>query len=127
MTPTLVVDTSALIAILLDEPEKTAFEERISSEVCPVIAHGTMVEFGTLMRNRFFQDKPEFAETYLNSLGIIIWPASQGQAVLAVKGGYRFRVLNFGDTFAYALAKDLGLPLLFKGNDFSQTDVRAAL
>ena len=123
----MVVDTSALIAIMLEEPEARAFELKIASEPGPIIAHGNAVEFGTLMRKRFYQDLPEFAATYLASLGIEIWSASPGQATLAIEAGYRHRILNFGDTFAYALAKDLDLPLLFKGKDFSKTDIRPAL
>ena len=92
-----------------------------------LIAHGTVVELGALMRKRFFKKTPEFALGLVKLFELQIQPATPTQAAIAVRAGYRFPVLNFGDTVSYALAKDKDLPLLFKGKDFAQTDVRSAL
>ena len=124
MTPTLVVDTSSLIAMMLMEPEAPEFEIQISREPCVVMAQGTAVEFGTVIRRRFHRHQPDFALRYIASLGIKVFKATARQARLAIEGGYKYPILNLGDTFAYALAKDLDVPLLYKGNDFSQTDVK---
>jgi ribonuclease VapC len=98
----MILDTSALVAILYREPEAADFVERIRA-----------------------------AEAFFRRAGIIVEPVTiehgelARQAFLDFGKGRHKAGLNFGDCFAYALAKATGEPLLFKGNDFSQTDIKA--
>ncbi|GAB5519136.1 MAG: hypothetical protein RhofKO_13870 [Rhodothermales bacterium] len=63
----------------------------------------------------------------MNVLGIVIEPFTEAQSQIAVTAYMQYGVLNFGDAFSYTLAKDRGLPLLFKGNDFTKTDLQPCL
>lgn len=127
MMDALVVDTSALIAILFDEFERPQFEQRLATTKRAYISSVNLVEFGLVCRSRLPQGDTFDGEGYVGSYGILGLDATVSHARLGLEGKRLFPILNFGDTFAYALAKDLDLPLLFKGKDFSKTDIRPAL
>jgi ribonuclease VapC len=130
----IVVDSSALIAILLDEPERSAFEAVIAGgERCvisAVNAHETAavlrLRHGPMAVDRFWQ--------LLVDCEIDIVPFDEAQVRAAAvafdlygKGIHSKARLNLSDCAAYALARTMDAPLLFKGDDFTQTDLRSCL
>lgn len=128
----IVVDTSAIVAILFHEPEREAFRGLLE-EGRAVVSAGTLIETLRVVGRR----RPELRHRVRDVIAtnaIDVIPVDRDQVDLAEDGMLRFgigrgappAVLNFGDLFAYALARKLGAPLLFKGNDFGRTDVRAA-
>ncbi len=125
----MIVDTSALIAVLRREPEADRFLDRLlaTSEV--------RISAGTLLEIRIVAERDGGSaelEELLATLGIEVVPVDARQVDLAFDGFRRFgkgrhpAALNFGDLFAYALARAMDEPLLFKGDDFNRTDVKAA-
>lgn len=125
----MIVDTSALIAILRGEPDGPALLDRL------LAAADVRISAGTLLEARLVAARDaglaELAEL-LEAAGIEVEPVDEAQVDAAFDGFVRFGKgrhaagLNYGDCFAYGLAKSLGEPLLFKGDDFSQTDVEPA-
>jgi ribonuclease VapC len=128
----IVVDTSALAAILFDEPEATTFARWITGTPRPAISAAGYVEFGLLAAASRGYGRADVDEAMAH-FGLEIVAVSPAQAQLAVEAFVRFGKgrhpagLNFGDCFAYALAKELGWPLLYKGKDFARTVVTSAL
>jgi len=130
----IVVDTSAIIAILADEPERHAFQELIGTTQDILISAFTVFECSTVIRSRFPIAALSDFETLLREGAFDIAPFDSQQATLASAAYARFgkgprsgAKLNLGDCVSYALAVSRDLPLLFKGDDFSRTDVRSAL
>jgi ribonuclease VapC len=125
----MVIDASALIAILLKEPEAERFLRMISSNPHPRISAANLLEAGI----RLDQDpNPRLGpglDALVKELELHVEPVTEAQVVLARQAyrsygrGNHPAGLNFGDCFAYALAKATGEPLLFKGDDFSRTDI----
>lgn len=128
----MIIDTSALVAILYREPEAEAFVERIHAAETSRISVANYVELSMVIEHQLGVEGMRQAEAFFRRAGIVIEPVSLEHGELARQafldfGKGRHRAgLNFGDCFAYALAKALGEPLLFKGNDFSQTDIQPA-
>jgi ribonuclease VapC len=130
----MVIDTSALLAILFDEPERRAFNEAIESAETRLISAASFVEVSIVIESRYGPDGIRDLDLYLSRAGIDLVGFDSDQAFVARqafrhygKGRHRAN-LNLGDCFSYALAKSLGEPLLFKGEDFSKTDLeRVAL
>ena len=91
------------------------------------MAAPTFVELGLVLRGRLPNGKGFDLGQLLDKMRITRIPFTDAQADLALAAKYAYPVLNMGDTFAYALAKDLDLPLLFKGNEFTKTDLRSAV
>lgn len=126
----MIVDTSAIIAILVGEPESRVFARLISEADQSVCSVATVVESAIVATNRLGVDG--FAETYrvLESGQIEICPVDEIQGELACQAFQRFgkgrhpAQLNFGDCFVYALSKARDLPILCKGDDFAQTDAQ---
>ena len=127
----MVVDTSALFAILAHEPERAPFEDLIDKKdtVCSAVSYA---ELGIVAAHRFGRDVRSRIDAMLTSLGIEVVAVDVEQAVGAVaahlsfgKGVHGAR-LNICDCFSYALAKGRDESLLFKGDDFAKTDVRPA-
>jgi ribonuclease VapC len=129
---TIVVDTSALVAILFGEPERDRFR-RLLETTPAVISAGNLIELLRVVMRR----TPHLvgdAREVLAALGVSVAVVDEAQVALAEEGQARFGLgrgappaaLNFGDLFAYALARQLDAPLLFKGDDFARTDVRPA-
>lgn len=128
----MILDTSALIAILYREPEAEAFVQRIhEAETCRMSV-ATWLELVIVVERQLGPEGTRQAETFLRRAGIVVEPLTVDQGELARQGfldfgkGRHRAGLNYGDCFAYALAKATGEPLLFKGNDFSQTDISTA-
>jgi ribonuclease VapC len=128
----MIVDTSALVAILYREPEAAGFVKAIHDVELTRISVANYVELSMVVEGQLGPDGMRQAEAFLRRAGIIVEPVTLDhgelarQAFLDFGKGRHKAGLNFGDCFAYALAKATGEPLLFKGNDFSQTDVQAA-
>ena len=129
----MVVETSAVLAILLDEPEAAEFAQLIEDDPAPVISAASVLEAGIVLLSRHGPDARDDLQDFLAQGGLQVEPVTAEQAELALdayqrygKGRHRAG-LNFGDCFAYALCKATGQPLLFKGQDFSQTDIATVL
>jgi ribonuclease VapC len=128
-----IVDTSALIAILAREPGFEILDDAITrAPTCRLSAAG-FVETSIVLESRGGADARRFLESLLRRAAVSIEPVTAEQALLAReaysdygKGRHPAR-LNFGDCFSYALAKATGEPLLFTGDDFSKTDVIPAI
>ena len=128
----IVVDTSAIIAITLDEQDADSLLTAISKADEAFIAAPSALELEIVLRSKTGPTGPS-ARRVLQSLAIETIPFSLEHLAEAVDAFGRFgrgrhpAQLNFGDCFAYALAKTMGAPLLFKGDDFAQTDLKSAL
>lgn len=130
----MIVDTSALLAILRAEPEAATYARAIKDAVRPRISAATYLEASIVLDGSLDPILSRKLDELLTVTGITIEPVTEDQAMIARaayrdfgKGSRHPARLNFGDRFAYALAKAMNEPLLFKGNDFSQTDVRPAV
>lgn len=129
----IVVDTSAIIAIQLGEPERSEFLQLINLAGTALISSVSVVEARMVMHGRRGQQGVVHMNAFLESDFFEIVPPGEAETTAAYeafvmygKGNGHPAALNFGDVFAYALSRTRGMPLLFKGNDFSQTDVRDA-
>ena len=125
----MVVDTSALVAIYLREPEHPAFESAIDQAPAVFLSVVSRVELTAVLSGGRVAATPDEVANFVDSLSLELMAVDAGQADLAVrailtfgKGRHPAR-LNLGDCFAYALAKSLDAPLLFKGEDFARTDI----
>jgi ribonuclease VapC len=129
----MVIDSSALIAILRREPEARDFRNAIKLASSRLISAPTRVEAGIVALGRRGEAGLEQMQALLENLKLETVPLSADHARLAIDAFRRFGKgrhpagLNFGDCFSYALAKATGEPLLFKGDDFSQTDITHAV
>jgi ribonuclease VapC len=128
-----IIDPSAIIAILNDEPERRAFNEAIEkSDVCLLSAAGYVEASMVMEYSRGYEGLRDF-DLWMATAGIELAAVDADQAHIARQGfrqygkGRHPAALNFGDCFSYALAKATGFPLLFKGEDFGKTDIQAAL
>jgi len=129
----MVVETSAVLAILLEEPEAAEFAQLIEDDPAPVISAASVVEAGIVLVSRYGPDARGDLQEFLAQGGLQVEPVTAEQAELALEAYQRYGKgrhqagLNFGDCFAYALCKATGQPLLFKGQDFAQTDIATIL
>jgi ribonuclease VapC len=129
----MIIDTSAIVAILNDEPERRAFNEAIErSDICLLSAASFLEASIVIENNRGYEGLRDF-DLWMATAGIEPAPVDADQAQIARQAfrqygkGRHPAALNFGDCFSYALAKATGFPLLFKGEDFTKTDIQAAL
>jgi ribonuclease VapC len=129
----IVVDSSALMAIIFNEPEKDAFEGIVASEDRCVISAVNAHETLCVLRTRIGLAAVERFWLMLQDSQIEIVPFDEVQVRLSAEAFDRYgkgvnsrSKLNLGDCAAYALAKTLNSPLLFKGRDFSETDLTPA-
>jgi ribonuclease VapC len=131
-----IVDTSAIVAIVRNESEKILFfgrlvEARSSGEPTRISA-ATLVELTTVVDRYKEARASRLLDALLAELRLEVVPVDAALAAIARAANLKFGKgfhparLNLGDCFAYALAKQTGEPLLFKGGDFALTDVRAA-
>jgi ribonuclease VapC len=124
------VDTSALMAIVLDEPEAEACAAALETEQEVLISAGTVAEALIVSARRNVH--PEVANI-IDGLGleiVTVTPAAARRIAQAYQRwgkGIHAAALNFGDCFAYELAKEHDCPLLYVGDDFAKTDVQSAL
>ena len=134
----LVVDTSAIVAFLRNEPTARSIAHRLEMTApdARFMAAPCYVEAGTVLASKH-PDPGRVSvllDRFLASASLSITPVDERLTRLALDARIRFgkgfghpAQLNFGDSFSYALAKSLDAPLLFVGNDFTQTDIRSAL
>lgn len=129
----MIVDTSVIIALLREEPEARSFTALMARAGSLRMSSGTRVEINVVTARNAPHLTPVRIERTITRLGIGLVPVSARQVAIADEGYRRFgkgsghaAKLNFGDCFAYALAKELNEPLLFKGEDFIHTDVEPA-
>jgi ribonuclease VapC len=130
----MVIDSSALIALLPGERETADLVAAIATASRRVVSAPTYLETAIVILARSGPKAQEKLDRLLNDLEIEVVPFVRDQAALAItayrqygKGSGHVAALNFGDCFSYALAKLRDEPLLFKGNDFSRTDLRVAV
>ena len=125
----MVLDTSSILAILLGEPEAGIFSEVISKDEKRLISSGTALELMIVIEAKKGEAGGRELDLFLHRAKIDIVPFDNEQAEIARQAWRRYGKsnhpagLNFGDCVSYALAVISGEALLFKGNDFSQTDV----
>lgn len=128
----MILDTSAMVAILYREPEAADFTRMIHEADVSRISVANYVELSMVVESQLGPEAGRQAEAFLRRAGIMVEPVTvthgeiARQAFLDFGKGRHKAGLNFGDCFAYALAKARGEPLLFKGNDFGLTDIRPA-
>ncbi|WP_416407027.1 type II toxin-antitoxin system VapC family toxin [Agrobacterium rosae] len=124
------IDTSALMAVLLDEPEADACAYALENASRLIISAGTLAEASIVASRRNIADE---LDALVKRLGVDIVDVTPRYARLIAEAydswgkGIHPASLNFGDCFAYALAKSENCPLLYVGNDFSRTDITGAL
>jgi ribonuclease VapC len=128
----IVVDSSALIAMFLGEPEAVRFSDTIGDDGAPHVSSFTLFETRTVLSFRGAAKLRELEE-WLRVSRLTAVAFDERQSALAFDAYRRWGKgihpagLNLGDCVAYALAKSLDAPLLYKGTDFGKTDVRVAL
>jgi ribonuclease VapC len=127
-----VIDTSALVAILFGEPDGPELISRIAADGRRLISAGSLIEAGILVEARRGEAAGRELDLFLHRAGVICVAVDERQATVARAAWRAFGKgrhpagLNYGDCFAYALARTSGEPLLFKGDDFAQTDITPA-
>lgn len=128
----MVIDTSALVAILLGEPEAETFALAIAGDPKRLISTFTALETAIVIEARKGEPGGRELDLLLHQAKIEMVPLTSEQLDIARSAWKRYGKgrhpagLNIGDCCSYALAKGAGEPLLFKGDDFSQTDIKAA-
>ena len=129
----MVIDTSAVVAILFEEEDRLRYAEAIESAAIRLVSAVSRVELSFVVEGRKREAGRERLERFFALTGAEIVAVTPQQATLAI-GAFRAfgkgrhpAGLNIGDCFSYALASATGHPLLSKGNDFAQTDIKLAL
>ena len=129
----MVIDTSALIAILFAEPDAETFETAIADASVRIISAATLVETSIVVEARYGEEGGRELDLLIYKAHVDIAAVTPEQAHLARRAFRQFgkgrhpAALNFGDCFSYALAQSRAEPLLFKGTDFAKTDILTAL
>jgi ribonuclease VapC len=130
----MIVDTSAVIAVLRKEPDWKRLFEKIGGTANSRMSAANFLETAIVIDSKRDAVASREFDQFLRDVGVSISPVDEAQVRIAReayrdfgKGSGHRAKLNFGDCFAYALAKATGEPLLFKGTDFSHTDITAAL
>jgi ribonuclease VapC len=130
----MIIDTSALIAILRNEPEAGACAKAIADADTRRVSAVSYVEAGVVIDGSRNAVASRRFDDLFREAGITVEPVTEEQARVAReayrdfgRGSKHRAALNFGDCFAYALAKTTGEPILFKGDDFRHTDVLPAI
>jgi ribonuclease VapC len=127
-----VVDTSALVAVLFEEPEHDEFVALLADAADPLISAATLVEASIVMRAKTGHEGIVDLDDLLSAAAVRCVAFDIAQAHVARDAFARYGKgrspagLNLGDCFSYALAKAADRPLLFKGSDFVQTDIAPA-
>ena len=126
----MVIDTSALLAILFDEPERRRFNQLIEKDPRRLVSAATVLEASIVVESRHGDSAGRELDLLLHRARFQV-VAVDGEQMEIARGAFRKygkgrhrAALNFGDCFAYAAAKATGEPLLFKGQDFSETDLQ---
>jgi ribonuclease VapC len=130
----MVIDTSAIYAIIAGEPERERFSDALDLATERWVSAATLVECAAVLLGKGFEEEPAtILDAFVETYSVAIVPLDEDQWRLGAEGLVRFgkgrhrAKLNIGDSFAYALARKLDQPLLFKGDDFALTDIESAL
>jgi ribonuclease VapC len=125
----MVLDTSGILAILQDEPERRRFNEAVEAAETRSLSTASFVECSMILESRYGADGVRDLDLFIAKAQVSLVPVDDEQADLAGRAFRKYGKgrhpagLNFGDCFSYALAQALNEPLLFKGNDFNETDI----
>jgi len=127
----MVVDTSAIFAMIAGEPERARFSEAMEAASRKWVSTMTLVECASVLLGKGFEGEPdEILDAFVRIYGLTVTPFDEAQQRFATEGLVRFgkgrhrAKLNIGDSVAYGLARSLDQPLLFKGDDFALTDLK---
>ena len=129
----MVLDTSAILAILFDEPDAELIEDAIAEDPIRLLSAAAFLETAIVVEARIGENGGRELDLFLHAAGVDVVAVDAEQAEIARQGWRRFgkgrhpASLNFGDCFSYALSLTSGEPLLFCGEDFAQTDVGTVL
>lgn len=129
----MVLDTSALLAVLFDEPDAESFRVAIELDETRLVSAATLLETAIVAEARKGDAGGRELELLVHKAAITTVPVDSDQVTAARRAWRRFGKgrheanLNYGDLFAYALSRTTGEPLLFKGSDFVKTDVARVL
>lgn len=130
----IVVDTSALVAIVAGESDAELFAMVLVRNAGDAeVSAASLLEATMVLESRFGPEGSTDLERLIDSASVAVVPVDRDQVAIAAQAWRRFgkgrhpAALNFGDCFAYALARSRDAALLFKGDDFSQTDIRSAV
>jgi ribonuclease VapC len=129
----MVIDTSAIVAILFGEAEAEAFAETIEATPVRLMSVASALEATIVIESELGAEGGRELDALLQTIRISIEPVTTQQLAAARHAFRNFgkgrhpAALNFGDCFSYGLSKSTGEPLLFKGQDFAQTDIDHAL
>ena len=125
----MVIETSALVSMLTDEPEAQRFEAAVAADPVRLMSTASYLEAAIVIEQRFGEPGGRELDLWLHRAGVDLVGVDADQAEVARSAYRRFGKgrdpagLNYGDCFAYALAKVSGEPLLVKGGDFGHTDI----
>ncbi len=128
----MVLDSSVVIAVMLEEPEADGFLHKMASADIRLISAGSYLEASLVLMTRLAGEVERELDALLAEGGVEIVPVTEAHAQIARQAYWLFGKgrhsagLNLGDCFSYALAKSTGQPLLFKGEHFARTDLEAA-
>jgi ribonuclease VapC len=129
----MVLDTSAILALLLDEPEAEDFRAAVEDDGTRLVSAATLLEAALVIEARKGEPGGRELDALIQKAEVVV-VAVEAEHVSEARRAYRrfgkgrhAAGLNFGDLFAYALARTSGEPLLFKGADFARTDVGRVL
>ena len=125
----MVLDTSALLALLLEEPEAEDFRAAVEEDTTRLVSAATLLETALVIEARKGEPGGRELDTLIHKAEVVVVPVDAEHVFEARRAYRRFGKgrhaagLNFGDVFAYALARTAGEALLFKGDDFAKTDI----
>jgi ribonuclease VapC len=130
----MIVDTSAIVSIVRQEADASVFAQAIIEADVVRLSAASYLEAAAVIHSKRDPVVGRRFDEFLSEMRVVVEPFTERQARIAReayhdfgKGSGHAAKLNFGDCFAYALAKDMNEPLLFKGDDFKHTDVKSAL
>ncbi len=130
----MIVDSSAIVAILHNESDSQAYADAMNGVARLRISAVTLFEASIVVDRTRNPILSRLLDTFVRDADLVVEPVTEAQVKIARdayrdfgRGSGHPAGLNFGDCFAYALAKAMGEPLLFKGDDFSKTDIESAL
>jgi ribonuclease VapC len=128
----MIIDTSAIIAILFDEDDAMSYAKAITEADSCRISAATFVETAIVVEAQTRNNGGRQLDAFIRRAGVVIEPVTEEQAHIARQAfidfgkGRHAAGLNYGDCFSYALSKALREPLLFKGKEFAKTDLSPA-